>query len=86
LLTSGLLARGSKALAITAVVNERALESGNLMIEQVICLMNETDDRIRDNGGIFMAQPRRIRAKNIGLTRHGCAVGLITLNRDWHLP
>jgi hypothetical protein len=56
------------------------------MIEQIVRLMDETDDRVRDNGGIFLAQPRRIRAKQIGLTRRGSPAVLITRSGIGQLP
>ena len=61
----------SKAFAVTAFFNELAFERTDLLVKQVICLMDQADERIGDYHGIIMIQPARVQvlASRIRLIR-----------------
>ena len=81
--------RGCQALAIAALMNERALQRENLLIKQIVRLMNQAKDSVRDNRRILMVQPGGVRPKNTHLAcpiRPIRPIGLIPFAGIRHPP
>jgi hypothetical protein len=53
-------AGNGQLLAITAFVNEIALKGPNLLIEQVVGLVDQTDDSVGDDRRISVVEPVRV--------------------------
>jgi hypothetical protein len=64
-------ARGGQLLAVAAPVNEIPFERVDLLVEQVIGLVDQANNCIRDHGGIGVVEPAVVSAAIGGISRIG---------------
>ncbi len=53
-------AGSSQLFAVAPTFNELLLQSGNLPVEKIICLVDQADEGVRPNRGIRMVEPSRV--------------------------
>lgn len=81
---------GGELLAVAAALDKTALQGAYLLVQQVVCLVNQADQRIGDDGRIRMGKPGGVGPRLTGLIRpitlplrerpqcpHGAGLGLV---------
>ena len=51
---------GSQAFAAAALMNELLFQAGDLLVQQVIGLMDQAYQSVRDHGVVFVGEPQRV--------------------------
>ena len=51
---------GRKLFAVTALAHKLFFERSNLLIQQIVCLIDQADQCIGPHGTVFVFKPRRV--------------------------
>ncbi len=72
---------GGELLAVSALINKGRFQTGDLAVEEEVRLVDDADQRIGANGGVFVVKPGGIEcpALGVGEISQICRIGQIGL-------